>query len=165
MTVNTTLRALRSLGFVALVALAAPSGFAQTAPEVDTMNKTSIPARSLTTGAAATGNVQIQSRISRSPDPTRPDKLIILVDLSQVTVTKGKTVYTTAYQEEFMKPLGANHTLVLDLPVTVSTATNGNGTGAASLGSSTINVQATMAMNVDTTTGAVTSATATVAAQ
>jgi len=159
----TPLRAMRTLGLLALLALAAAgSAFAQTA-EVDRMNKSRATVRS--TGAGnATGEVQIQSRISRDPDFGR-HKLIVLLDLSRVTVTKGKTTYTTAYQEEFVKPLGPSQTLVLDVPVTVSTAATGNGTGSGALSVSTIIVQATMAMNVDTATGAVTSATATIASQ
>jgi hypothetical protein len=152
-------RAARTLGFAALVAVAgAGAAFAQTAPaETDKMQHGVVTITSAANASLkVTGDVQISTRISVE-QATGLKKLIVLFDFTKVSATKGKATYTTTYQDEHVQPLAPNHRFEFDFPVRETTA--------KSVTEGALTATAVFALNVDPTTGAITSGTGVVNAQ
>lgn len=157
-----TLRTVRALCIAVLFSWAcAVPAFAQaTAPLTSAMQRTQVPVTSIAgeggvNSVTFSGQVTIASRLARDTDFGR-HQFVMVIDMSGLTGTRGRTTFRTAYQEEFVKPHAANQNIEFVFPVTVETE---------ALLSQVLTGIARVAFNVDLDTGTITSATVTVASR
>jgi uncharacterized lipoprotein YbaY len=151
-------RAARALGLAAALAVAG-AAFAQTAPgQVDKMRHGVVTVTTQPSNASlkVSGDVKISTRIAVE-EATGLKKLIVVFDFTTVTAKRGPVTYSTTYQEEHVQPLAPNHRYEFDFPVTSSRA--------RSITEDTLTATAVFALNVDPTTGAITSGTGVINAE
>jgi hypothetical protein len=122
--------------------------------KTSTATVTSIGTKAVTNSVTFSGEVKLASRLARDPELGN-HKVLLTIDLSGLSAVKNKVTFRTAYREEFIKPLAANHRIDFMFPVTVESETTL---------SQVIMAQASIALNVDPASGDITSATATVTA-
>jgi hypothetical protein len=147
---------------LALVAATASSSWWTAGPSAHAAvawNSAAVPITGTVTGrpesVAFSGRVRIQSRLAIDPDAARRSKILLQIDLSGVTGVGVSTAATYAVpaREVVFRKLAASDVVRITFPFhpASSRATTSSRTGVASL-----------ALNFDTATGAITSASASI---
>jgi hypothetical protein len=130
---------------------------AQTTVKAASLSNTAlVPISGIVTGTPESvyfrGQAKVGSRLAPDPDFNKP-RLVLTIDLAAVSGVGSSTEaqYVISGPEIIQRRLAASHVVEITFPFSTSSGTATEGTGVASF-----------ALNFDLTTGAVTSATASV---